>query len=139
MATNDQNQQQTKNLGKTVIDDAVIAKIAGIAAREVPGVHALGGGAARAIGTLRNALNQADYGQGVHVEVGERQVAADLIIVAEYPASLQDIANNVRQSVYKAITDLVGMEVTEVNVRVDDVHIPSEDDDDDKEDDTRVK
>jgi len=139
MATNDQNQQQTKDLGKTVIDDAVIAKIAGIAAREVPGVHALGGGAARAIGTLRNALNQADYGQGVHVEVGERQVAADLIIVAEYPASLQDIANNVRQSVYKAITDLVGMEVTEVNVRVDDVHIPSEDDDDDKEDDTRVK
>lgn len=139
MATNDQNQQQTKNLGKTVIDDAVIAKIAGIAAREVSGVHALGGGAARAIGTLRNALNQADYGQGVHVEVGERQVAADLIIVAEYPASLQDIANNVRQSVYKAITDLVGMEVTEVNVRVDDVHIPSEDDDDDKEDDTRVK
>lgn len=139
MATNEQNQQQTKNLGKTVIDDAVVAKIAGIAAREVPGVHALGGGAARAIGTLRNALNQADYGQGVHVEVGERQVAADLIIVAEYPASLQDIANNVRQSVYKAITDLVGMEVTEVNVRVDDVHIPSEDDDDDKEDDTRVK
>ena len=33
-------------LGKTVINDAVVAKVAGIAAREVPGVYALGGGAA---------------------------------------------------------------------------------------------
>lgn len=120
-----QNETQ-KNLGKTTIDDEVVAKIAGIAAREVPGVHALGGGTARAIGTLRNALNQADYGQGVHVEVGERQVAADLIIVAEYPAALQEIASDVKNAVHKAITQLVGMEVTEVNVRIDDVNIPEE-------------
>jgi uncharacterized alkaline shock family protein YloU len=126
-----QNENQ-KNSGKTTIDDEVVAKIAGIAAREVPGVHALGGGTARAIGTLRNALNQADYGQGVHVEVGERQVAADLIIVAEYPAALQDIASDVKNAVYKAITQLVGMEVTEVNVRIDDVNIPEEEDKDSK-------
>ncbi len=130
------NNDQKQNKGKTVIDDAVVAKIVGIAAREVSGVHALGGGTARAIGTIRNALNQTDYGQGVRVEVGERQVAADVTIVTEYPESLQKVAQEVRNSVYIAITELVGMEVVEVNVTIDDVNIPSEETDGQEE---RVK
>lgn len=113
--------------GRTVIDDGVIAKVAGIAAREVSGVHALGGGAARAIGALRSAIGNDDRGQGVKVEVGERQVAADVTIVAEYPAPLQDVAEGVRSAVARAIQQIVGMEVAEINVTVQDVHIPQDD------------
>ncbi|MDB6428789.1 Asp23/Gls24 family envelope stress response protein, partial [Curtobacterium sp. 20TX0008] len=65
--------------GKTTIDDTVVSKVAGIAAREVNGVHSLGGGAARAIGAIRDAIGQRDHGQGVKVEVGEKQVAADVV------------------------------------------------------------
>jgi uncharacterized alkaline shock family protein YloU len=114
--------------GKTVIDDAVVSKVAGIAVREVPGVHGLGGGAARAIGALRDAIGQRDLSQGVKVEVGEHQVAADVVIVAEYPVALQDLAEAVRSSVTRAIEQLVGLDVTEVNVTVQDVVIPGEDD-----------
>ena len=39
--------------GRTSIADSVVAKIAGIAAREVSGVHEMGAGAARAVGTIR--------------------------------------------------------------------------------------
>lgn len=116
--------------GKTTIEDGVVAKIAGIAAREVAGVYALGGGAARAIGAIRDALNSTDLSQGVSVEVGDTQVAVDLTIVAEYPVSLQKVADDVRSAVYGAMEKLVGMEVTEVNVTINDVHIPSEDNDD---------
>ena len=49
--------------GKTTIVDPVVAKIAGIAAREVPGVHALGGGAARVFGNLREAVGAKDFGR----------------------------------------------------------------------------
>jgi uncharacterized alkaline shock family protein YloU len=119
--------------GKTVIDDAVVSKVAGIAVREVPGVHGLGGGAARAIGALRDAIGQRDHSQGVKVEVGEHQVAADVVIVAEYPVALQDLAEAVRSSVTRAIEQLVGLDVTEVNVTVQDVFIPGVDDDDDKD------
>ncbi len=113
--------------GKTVIVDPVIAKIAGIAASSVPGVHALGGGAARVIGSIREAVGAKDLGQGVNVEVGETQVAADITIVAEYPEQLQRVASDVRAAVADAITELAGMEVTEVNVTVVDVHIPGDD------------
>jgi uncharacterized alkaline shock family protein YloU len=125
--------------GKNTIAEGVVSKVAGIAAREVRGVHDLGNGAARAIGAIRNAINQQDRGQGVSVEVGEKQVAADIVIVAEYPVELQKVADDVRASVTDAISQVVGMEVTEVNVTVSDVYIPSEDDNKDDTDDSRVK
>ena len=115
-------------LGKTVINDAVVAKVAGIAAREVPGVYALGGGAARALGALRDAMNATDLGQGISVEVGEKQVAADVTIVAEYPVALQKVASDVRAAIVQAIERIVGLEVTEVNVTVNDVHVPGDED-----------
>ncbi|GAA3269499.1 Asp23/Gls24 family envelope stress response protein [Paenarthrobacter aurescens] len=115
--------------GATTVADGVVAKIAGIAIQEIPGVHALGGGAARAIGNLREKVGQKDLTQGVSVEVGQTQVAVDVTLVVEYPHPLQEVADNARDAVYTAIEDLVGMEVTEVNVTITDIHVPSEDDD----------
>ncbi len=115
--------------GKTVINDSVVAKIAGIATRDTAGVYALGGGAARAIGAIRDAMNNTDLGQGISVEVGETQVAVDVSIVAEYPVPLQKVGDDVRAAVIGAISTLVGMEVTEVNITINDVHISSGDDD----------
>lgn len=116
--------------GKTTIEDAVVAKIAGIATREVSGVYALGGGAARMVGAIRDALNTTDLSQGISVEVGETQVAVDVTIVAEYPVSLQKVAGDVRTAIHRAMVELVGMDVAEVNVTVNDVHIPSDDEGD---------
>ena len=124
--------------GKTVIVDPVIAKIAGIAAREVPGVFALGGGAARMVGAIRDAMGNTDLSQGVKVEVGETQVAADVTIVVEYPLPLQAVAEQVRVAVAAAITDLIGMEVAEINVTVTDVHIPGDDDTEPESTEARV-
>jgi len=119
-------------LGKTVINDGVVSKVAGIAAREVAGVFALGGGAARALGAIRGAMNSTDLSQGISVEVGETQVAVDVTIVAEYPTPLQQVADGVRSSIISAVETLVGMQVTEVNVTIVDVHIASDDDTNDE-------
>ncbi|KAM9861733.1 Asp23/Gls24 family envelope stress response protein [Leucobacter sp. BZR 635] len=119
--------------GRTTVAEGVVAKIAGIAAREVSGVYALGGGGARALGALRDAVNATDLTQGVKVEVGETQAAADITIVVDYPAPIQDVAENVRSAVAGAISRMVGLEVVEVNVDVNDVHLPSDDSEDDSE------
>ena len=115
--------------GATTVADGVVAKIAGIAIQEIDGVYALGGGAARALGNLREKVGQKDLTQGVSVEVGQTQVAVDVTLVVEYPHPLQQVADDARDAVYRAVEDLVGMEVTEVNVTITDIHVASEDDD----------
>jgi uncharacterized alkaline shock family protein YloU len=110
--------------GRTVIAETAVAKVAAIAARSVPGVFALGTGAARALSALRDAVAGSDLGQGVRVEVGQTQVAVDVNLVAVYGEPLQDLAARVRAAVYRAVEELVGLEVIEVNVEINDVHLP---------------
>ena len=118
--------------GTTVITDSVVAKIAGIAAREVSGVHALGGGATRALGAIRDVISGTDLSQGVSITVTESQVSVDISLVADYPFPLHTVAADVRAAVITAIESLVGLDVTEVNVTINDVHLASDDDNDDK-------
>ncbi|MGW6278518.1 Asp23/Gls24 family envelope stress response protein [Kribbella sp. NPDC055071] len=118
--------------GKTTIADVVVSKIAGIATREIEGVHALGGGAARAVGMLRERIpgSRTNLSQGVSVEVGEKQAAVDIELVAEYGVSLADLADAIRGNVISAVERMTGLEVTEVNIAVSDVHLEGDDDDD---------
>lgn len=117
--------------GKTTIADAVVAKIAGIACREIPGVNAMGSGSARALGAIRERLpgtsSTSTAGQGVNVEVGERQAAIDLDVVIEYGVAIVDVSQSIRDNVANSVERMTGLEVSEVNVYVDDVHVPADD------------
>ncbi|MFJ1766099.1 Asp23/Gls24 family envelope stress response protein [Amycolatopsis sp. NPDC088138] len=116
--------------GTTTIADTVVQKIAGLAAREVNGVYDLGGGgAARALSALRDRIPgaSASVGQGVSVEVGEKQAAVDLQLLVEYGVAIADLARAVRRNVITAIERMTGLEVVEVNINVNDVHIPGDD------------
>ncbi|MET7620412.1 Asp23/Gls24 family envelope stress response protein [Streptomyces sp. NPDC005408] len=114
--------------GATSIADGVVEKIAGMAAREVPGVHALGGGFARTMGAVRGMVpgGRTSVGHGVKVEVGERQSAIDLAVVVEYGFAIADVAAEVRENVIAGVERMTGLEVVEVNIAVNDVHLPYE-------------
>jgi uncharacterized alkaline shock family protein YloU len=111
-------------LGRTVISETAVAKVAGIAARAVPGVYSLGSGPSRALGAIRDAVGSSDHAAGVHAEVGETQVAVDISLVASYGTPLHSLANAVRAAVYRAVEELVGLQVIEVNVEITDVYVP---------------
>ncbi|WP_405059579.1 Asp23/Gls24 family envelope stress response protein [Kribbella sp. NBC_01505] len=118
--------------GKTVIADIVVSKIAGIATREITGVYDLGGTAARTVGLIRDRIGtRTNLSQGVSVEVGETQAAIDLQIIAEYGVSIADLASAIRSNVISAIERMTGLEVTEVNIAVSDVHLEGDDDNND--------
>lgn len=110
--------------GRTVITETAVAKVVGVAVRAVPGVHAVGSGASRSIGAIREVVGATDLTQGVRVEVGDSQVAVDLVLVAEYGFPLQTLASTVRAAVYSAVEELVGRGVIEVNIEITDVFIP---------------
>ncbi len=111
--------------GRTTIADSVVAKIAGMAAREVAGVHEMGKGTARALGAIKGKLpvgsSEPSATQGVNVEVGERQAAVELDLVCEYGVSIVDVAQAVRKNVIDRLEKMTGLEVTEVNITVDDI------------------
>jgi uncharacterized alkaline shock family protein YloU len=113
--------------GNTTIADAVVTKVAGIAAREVRGVHNLGGGMSRTIGSVTQRVGIGDErSQGVSVEVGEREAAVDLIVTVEYGESVPQVSQAIRDNVIKRIEAITGLSVTEVNVAVNDLYFPGE-------------
>lgn len=118
-------------LGRTTIADVVVRKIAGVAAREMSGVHELGtgSGAAKAYSALKERIpgSSSSSGQGVTVEVGETQAAVDLDLVVEFGVAIADVAQAVRRNVISAVERMTGLEVTEVNIVVNDVRLPNED------------
>jgi uncharacterized alkaline shock family protein YloU len=128
-ATRDQGLQTTK--GATSIADTVVSKIAGIAAKDVSGVYALGGSASRALGAVRERIpgGRINHSQGVSVEVGETQAAVDIDMIAEYGVAIADLASGVRRNVIASIERMTGLEVTEVNISVADIHLPEDDQD----------
>lgn len=126
--------------GRTSIADVVVVKIAGIAAREIPGVHDMGGGLSRTIGAVRDRVpgGRPNVGRGVKVEVGERQAAIDLELVVEYGVSIADLATDVRENVISAVERITGLEVVEVNIAIDDVLLPEDETDSSESDHSRV-
>ncbi|MEC3981095.1 Asp23/Gls24 family envelope stress response protein [Amycolatopsis sp. H20-H5] len=115
--------------GRTTIASVVVQKVAGIATREVSGVFALGGGVSRAFGALKERIPGSGTvtTSGVSVEVGEKQVAVDLDVVVEYGARIVDVARSVRRNVITAVEQITGLQVIEVNIAVNDIHLPDED------------
>jgi uncharacterized alkaline shock family protein YloU len=114
--------------GKTSMADGVIAKIVGIAAREIEGVHDLSGsGAASTISGLASRVTGSDQrAQGVLVEVGEREVAADLKMVVLYGANIPQLADAVRRNISYRVAEITGLIVKEVNINVTDLFFPEQ-------------
>ena len=122
--------------GGTTISDAVVKKIAGLAAQEVEKVQ-VGGGTSAAVGGFLSSVGGAVTGggssagggaptSGVSVEIGQEEAAVDLTVAVEYGVSIPQVTQAVRRNVVNRVENLVGLRVTEVNITVNDVQFPQE-------------
>ena len=115
--------------GGTRIEDSVVSKIAGIAAQEVDGVR-MGGGTSQAIGGLLSSVTgstgSSSQARGVSVEVGEVETAVDVTLTVAYGLSIPQVAEAVRRNIINRVENLVGLNVTEVNIAVNDVFFPEQ-------------
>ena len=131
-STHDGQQQQESPLkterGSTTIQDGVVSKVAGIAAQEIDGIR-IGGGTSQAVGSIMSAVPGVSSGsqsQGVSVEVGEVEAAVELTVTVEYGRVIHRVAEAVRSNVIRRVENLVGLRVTEVNISVNDVFFPQQ-------------
>lgn len=111
------------DVGTVKIADEVVAIIAGMAATEVNGVAGMSGGI---VGGIAEFVGKKSPSKGVKVEVGEKEAALDLYVIVEFGVRIPEIAHEVQQNVKKAIENMTGLTVVEVNVHIQGVSFPQE-------------
>lgn len=125
--------QKDSSLGSIRIADDVVSIIAGLAATEVDGIAGMSGGIA---GGIAEILGRKNFSKGVKVEVGEKEAAVDLYIIVKYGVRIPDVALAVQENVKRAIETMTGLSVVEVNVHVQGVGFPEEEE---KAEEVRVR
>jgi uncharacterized alkaline shock family protein YloU len=123
------NAELAEDRGMTTIADEVVEKIAGIAAREVAGVHDLGGEVSRVFASLKERIglgetNNDEADRGVAVRLEGTTAEIDMKIVIEFGYVVHSVTDAVRTKVISSVENMLGLEVTQVNIRVNDVHVP---------------
>ncbi len=119
--------------GTTTIQDAVVSEIAAMAITEVDGIDPSHGGTrlpgdtSPTIGEFVGSLTGAGgRTRGISVEVGEEQAALDLTVNVMYGRPIHEVTHALRRNVIRRVESLTGLEVTEVNIAVNDVTFPEQ-------------
>ena len=137
MSDNNENVEQDKtpqgplqtDHRTTTIEENVVAKIAGMAARQVPGVYDMGNAVRRAFSAVTDRIPnaQTNVAGGISVQKGETQAAVEVTVVVEYGVSIVEVSDAIRRNIIEQIEGTTGLEVVEVNINVTDVHLPDDD------------
>ncbi len=117
-------EKEVTGLGSIKIADDVVKIIAGLATTEVPGVVAMSSGM---VGGIAEMLGRKNMSKGVKVEVGEKEAAVDIFVVVEFGTRIPDVAAKIQENVKKAIENMTGLQVVEVNVHIQGVNFSSDD------------
>lgn len=105
------------------IHNAVIAGIARLAALEVPGVNELSSGFAEKFATALGTKKTME--RGVKVEVDGDFVSLELHIVVDYGVRIPQVSWQVQNEVRRAIEQMTGKTVHDVEVIVQGVKMPA--------------
>lgn len=104
--------------GKITLDEDVVATIAGLAAREIKGIHALGKSRLISFGDSPT--------RGVEAEVGKVEAAFDLDVIIEYGVDIREMAKALRNRIGEEVNRMAGRKVVEININVVGIHLPDE-------------
>jgi uncharacterized alkaline shock family protein YloU len=106
-----------ENRGKVTIAPNVLVTIVQKTAASVEGVARL----SENVPGVQRLLGLHTTAEGVRVVVAGNEVKADVYLVARRGFDLLQVGRRLQQKVARAIEDIVGMEVAEVNVHIEDI------------------
>ncbi|MDI6791914.1 MAG: Asp23/Gls24 family envelope stress response protein [bacterium] len=118
-------EKKRNDLGSVRLSNEVVGTIAGLAAQGVKGVAGMSSGI---IDGLAKMLTGDQLMKGIKVEVGTREAALDIFIIAEYGVRIPEVAWRIQQTVKQAVEDMTGLSVVEVNIYVQGIYIEKEKD-----------
>jgi uncharacterized alkaline shock family protein YloU len=112
--------EYTRPPGKTTIDPQVLLTIARLTALQVPGVSHM----SQVPMDIRRLLQRGHNEDGVCVEVINQTVNIDLYLGMEPNTNLRLISQRIQQDVSRAISEMVGMEAGRINIHIEDIYYP---------------
>jgi len=102
--------------GKTTVSPDVLVTIARLSALSVPGVSRM----ARVTGGV-NRLFKRGFGDGVRIEVEDNVVVANLYLILKQQVNIREVSRNVQHQVARALQEMVGMEIGEIAIHIEDI------------------
>ncbi len=112
------------DLGTVRIADDVVATIATYAAKEIEGVAGMSGN------STSNFLSRAGVkmpeAKGVKVTVDNGNVDVDVSVILDYGYNIPATSSKIQARVKSSIENMTGLKVTDVNVRIAGINVPSE-------------
>jgi uncharacterized alkaline shock family protein YloU len=120
----DLNKEEIESEEGTIkIADEVVSIITGLAATEIEGVAGMSGGLA---GGIAEMLGRKNLSKGVKVEVDENSASVDVFVIIEYGKTIPDVAWQIQDNVKQAVEGMTGLDVKAVNVHVQGVNFPED-------------
>jgi uncharacterized alkaline shock family protein YloU len=111
--------------GQTHFEREVVEKLAGAAARSIPGVAELGGDVARFFNTVLDTIGLDKVGdarRGVSAKVDGLDVDITVVLVIAAGEVVSEVTAAVRTAVIEAVENY-GLHVSNVDVKVDDIRL----------------
>ena len=109
--------------GSVTVSDEVIAIIAALTTLEVDGVASMAGNISK---DIISRLGMKNLSRGVHIEREEGQIYVYVSLNIAYGYSIPAVSANVQKKVKSEITNMTGLAIAEVNVRIADVDVKTE-------------
>jgi uncharacterized alkaline shock family protein YloU len=107
--------------GTTTMAPGVLVTLAKFTALNVPGVTAM---APRPGGV--NRLFRRGSGEGVQIEINEDCVCIELFLILESDTNVREVSRTVQTEVARAIEEMIGMDVTRIDVHIEDIYFQSD-------------
>jgi uncharacterized alkaline shock family protein YloU len=102
--------------GKTTVSPDVLIGIAKLSALSVPGVSQM----APVSGGV-NRLFRKGANEGVRINIEDNTVFADIFLILKKEVNIREVSRNVQHQVARAIQEMVGMDVGQIDIHIEDI------------------
>lgn len=113
---NETNKMNT--LGEIEVAPEVLEVIAGIAANEVDGVHAMQG---KFTQKMKNVFGKTNHKKGIHLVSDEEGLKVEIYCYFNFGVNVPEVAKTIQQRVREQVLHMTDIELAEVNIHIADI------------------
>jgi len=109
-----------EQFGKVIVAPNVLLTIVRLTTLSIPGVVRMSGNLTEG---MNRFLGRAHVGEGIRLEVQDDLVSVDVHVIVKPEVNMLKLGQAIQSEVARALSEMVGMDVKQVNVHIDNVEV----------------